>query len=117
MSQGCQSSVGDVNVSSDSSLYSATVSRAIDGDTIELENGEVVRYLGIDTPETVHPDEPVECFGPEASERNKQLVEGKAVELQSDGPNTDSYGRLLRQLRTASSSSPISPTPGPPDPG
>ena len=38
----------------------ALVSRVIDGDTVELENGERVRYLGIDTPETVHPSKPVE---------------------------------------------------------
>ena len=41
------------------------VVRVIDWDTVELENGERVRYLGIDTPETVHPDKPVDCFGPE----------------------------------------------------
>ena len=55
------------------------VVRVIDGDTVELENGDRVRYLGIDTPETVHPDKPVECYGPEATERNKELVEGKTV--------------------------------------
>ena len=76
----------------------ALVVRVIDGDTVELENGERVRYLGIDTPETVHPDKPVECFGPEASERNKELVEGKKVRLLQDGPDRDSYDRLLRYV-------------------
>jgi micrococcal nuclease len=76
----------------------ATVSRVIDGDTIELEGGERVRYLGIDTPETVHPDKSVECYGPEAAVRNRALVEGKAVELLSDGPDRDAYGRLLRYV-------------------
>ena len=76
----------------------ALVSRVIDGDTIELENGERVRYLGIDTPETVHPSKPVECYGPEASERNKELVEGKIVTLMRDGPDTDQYDRLLRYV-------------------
>ena len=76
----------------------ALVSRVIDGDTVELENGERVRYLGIDTPETVHPSKPVECYGPEASERNKELVEGKIVTLMRDGPDTDQYDRLLRYV-------------------
>ena len=72
--------------------------RVIDGDTVELENGERVRYLGMDTPETVHPSKPVECYGPEASERNKDLVEGKTVRLLQDGPDRDSYDRLLRYV-------------------
>jgi micrococcal nuclease len=76
----------------------ALVVRVIDGDTVELENGERVRYLGIDTPETVHPDKPVDCFGPEASERNKELVEGKKVSLLQDGPDRDGYDRLLRYV-------------------
>jgi micrococcal nuclease len=74
------------------------VVRVVDGDTIELEGGERVRYLGIDTPETAHPDKPVECYGPEATARNRALVEGKAVELLSDGPDRDAYGRLLRYV-------------------
>jgi micrococcal nuclease len=74
----------------------ATVARVIDGDTVELGNGERVRYIGIDTPETVHPEKPVECYGPEATERNRELVEGKSVELLGDGPDRDGFGRLLR---------------------
>ncbi len=74
------------------------VTRVIDGDTIELENGEVVRYLLIDTPETVHPEKPVECFGPEATERNRQLVEGRRVRLEKDVTDRDAYGRLLRYV-------------------
>ncbi len=76
----------------------AMVSRVIDGDTIELQNGLHVRYLGIDTPETVHPDKPVQPFGPEASARNKELVEGKQVYLQKGSRNLDEYGRLLRYV-------------------
>ena len=57
-----------------------------------------MRYLGIDTPETVHPEKPVQCYGPEASERNKELVEGKAVSLLRDGADRDVYGRLLRYV-------------------
>lgn len=74
------------------------VVRVIDGDTIELENGQRVRYIGIDTPETVDPRKPVQCFGVEASNRNKQLVEGKRVRLEKDLSETDQYGRLLRYV-------------------
>jgi len=71
------------------------VKRVIDGDTIEIENGQKIRYIGIDTPETVHPDKPVQCFGREASLKNKELVEGKSVRLEKDVSETDKYGRLL----------------------
>jgi len=65
------------------------VVKVIDGDTIKLENGEVVRYIGIDTPETVHPSKPIQCFGKEASDKNKELVEGKLVKLEKDITNRD----------------------------
>ena len=74
------------------------VIKVIDGDTIKLENGEAVRYIGIDTPETVHPSEPVQCFGKEASDKNKELVEGKMVKLEKDITDRDKYGRLLRYI-------------------
>jgi len=74
------------------------VTKVIDGDTISLSNGEVVRYIGIDTPETKHPSLPVQCFGAEASNKNKKLVEGKAVRLEKDVSETDKYGRLLRYV-------------------
>lgn len=70
----------------------------IDGDTIEIEGGMRVRYLGIDTPETVHPTKPVQCFGPEASAENHRLVEGSFVRLERDTEDTDHYGRLLRYI-------------------
>lgn len=76
----------------------ATVKRVIDGDTIELTDGRTLRYIGIDTPETVDPGRPTGCFGQEASRFNKQLVEGKKVELEKDVSNTDRYGRLLRYV-------------------
>jgi micrococcal nuclease len=72
------------------------VKRAVDGDTIELDNGEKVRYIGINTPESVDPRRSVECFGKEASEFNKNLVEGKSVALERDISDRDRYGRLLR---------------------
>lgn len=79
----------------ESQLY---VSRVIDGDTIELSNGEKIRYIGINTPETKHPTKGVECFGKKASEYNKNLVEGKEVLFQKDVSDTDRYGRLLRYV-------------------
>ncbi|MBU6431301.1 MAG: thermonuclease family protein [Patescibacteria group bacterium] len=74
------------------------VKRAIDGDTIELEGGERVRYIGIDTPETVDPRKPVQCFGKEAARANRELVEGKLVRLEKDVSDKDKYGRLLRYV-------------------
>lgn len=72
------------------------VARVIDGDTIELEDGRKVRYIGIDAPETVDPRRGVQCFGEEASVFNSNLVSGKAVRLEKDFSETDKYGRLLR---------------------
>ncbi len=69
--------------------------RVVDGDTIVLVGGERVRYIGIDTPETVHPSKPVEAYGKEASELNRELVEGKSVRIEFDVRERDRYGRLL----------------------
>ncbi len=68
-----------------------TVTRVIDGDTIEVEGGERVRYIGIDTPESG-------CLADEATEKNKELVEGKEVRLEKDVSETDQYHRLLRYV-------------------
>ncbi len=76
----------------------ATVARVVDGDTIVIDSGQKVRYIGMDTPETHDPRKPVQCFGPEAAEKNKQLVEGKIVRLVKDVSETDKYGRLLRYV-------------------
>jgi len=74
------------------------VIRIIDGDTIEIEGGQKVRYIGINAPETVHPDMKVQCFGKEAAVKNKELIEGKIIELEKDVSETDKYGRLLRYI-------------------
>lgn len=74
------------------------VAHVVDGDTIKLENGKVVRYIGIDTPETVDPRKPVQCFGKEATNKNKELVEGKEVRLVKDVSESDKYGRILRYI-------------------
>ncbi len=74
------------------------VKRVIDGDTIELDTGERLRYIGMDTSEVVDPRKPVQCFGVEARERNKELVEGKLVVLVKDISERDKYNRLLRYV-------------------
>lgn len=74
------------------------VVRVVDGDTIEIETGEKVRYIGINTPEIVDSRKPVECFGKEASAKNKELVEGMTVRLEKDVSDKDIYGRLLRYV-------------------
>lgn len=79
-------------------LLGTLVTKVIDGDTIEIESGQRVRYIGIDTPETVHPDIKTQCFGAESSSKNKELVEGKRVRLEKDISETDKYGRLLRYV-------------------
>lgn len=76
----------------------ARVSRVIDGDTIELEGGERVRYIGINSPELRDKRERVACFAAKAREANKILVEGKEVRLQKDVSERDKYGRLLRYV-------------------
>lgn len=74
---------------------SVLVTRVIDGDTIEIEGGQKVRYIGLDTPETT---EEVECWGREATSKNRELVEGKRVSLEKDVSETDKYVRLLRYV-------------------
>lgn len=61
------------------------VKKVIDGDTIELESGELVRYIGIDAPETGYSRKKMpEAFGEEATEANRRLVEGKTARLEYD---------------------------------
>ena len=95
-------------------LETAIVTRVVDGDTIEVEitartegpgAGEAaigeeydVRLIGIDTPESVKPDSPVECFGKEASDAAKALLEDEEVTLVKDVEETDRYDRLLRYV-------------------
>jgi micrococcal nuclease len=82
-----------------SGTLGARVSEVIDGDTIEVElpdgSTDNVRYIGIDTPETVKPGTPVECGGPEAHRVNEQLVGGRRVTLRLGVERRDDYGRLL----------------------
>ena len=73
----------------------SVVARVIDGDTVQLASGEKVRLIGVDTPETKHPQKPVERFGREANDFTARLVEGKPVRLEYDQERQDKYGRTL----------------------
>ncbi|HXR30633.1 MAG TPA: thermonuclease family protein [Solirubrobacterales bacterium] len=76
----------------------AFVTRVVDGDTVEARIGgevEDVRYIGVDTPETVKPGAAVQCFGPQASSFNHRLVERRRVRLVFGVERRDDYGRLL----------------------
>ena len=73
------------------------VSKVIDGDTIELNTGERLRYIGIDTPEINFGKNP-QCYALKAKEFNKKLVENKVVKIEKDISDKDKYGRLLRYV-------------------
>ncbi|MBU1084424.1 MAG: thermonuclease family protein [Candidatus Omnitrophota bacterium] len=82
------------------------VKKVIDGDTVELDKGERVRYIGVDTPEKMKKVKDVWIFDPEpyaieAKEFNRRMLEGKEVQLEFDAEKTDKYGRLLAYVRTA----------------
>ncbi len=99
-----------LNTPSDSSLVrgrgetNALVIRAVDGDTLHVrlddETEASVRLLGVNTPETVDPRRPVECFGKEASAFTKSMTDGKRIRLEADpqADEVDKYGRLLRNV-------------------
>jgi micrococcal nuclease len=70
----------------------AKVTRIIDGDTFVIDTGAHVRYIGMNAPEL----NPLECYGVEATDIDKNLVLGKTVKLVKDVSETDKYGRLLR---------------------
>jgi len=97
---GCSDPLGDEHRKADT----APVVRVVDGDTIRvgLPSGEEpVRYIGIDTPESVKPGAPVECFAKRASAYNERLVAGEQVKLVYDIERRDRYGRLLAYVYRA----------------
>ena len=71
------------------------VERVIDGDTFVTNKGERVRLIGVDAPESKHPNEPVQEGAIEAYEYLKDLIEGKTIKLEFDRQETDRYGRTL----------------------
>ncbi len=83
----------------------ATVIEVVDGDTVVVDIGgqqETLRLIGVDTPETVHPDQPPECWGAEASAHTGELLpEGTAVRLTRDVEARDRYDRLLAYVERA----------------
>lgn len=92
---------GSSSTADPSNRVSVRVISVTDGDTIRVMlNGKStpIRYIGIDTPETVDPRKVVQCFGAEATAANRRLVEGGFVELERDVSNTDKYDRLLRYV-------------------
>ena len=101
---GCASAVDDPPRAGSGSTVqgeAARVVRVVDGDTIIIDRGdgdERLRYIGIDTPETVKPDSPVEPFGREASDANERLVGGHDVILERDISDRDQFDRLLRYV-------------------
>ncbi|MFB0845797.1 thermonuclease family protein [Paenibacillus oleatilyticus] len=74
------------------------VKRVVDGDTFETKSGEKVRLIGVNTPETVKPNSPVEHYGKEASQFTKSKLTGKTVYLFADAGDKDKFGRLLRYV-------------------
>ncbi len=80
-----------------------SVTKVIDGDTVNInKDGEIItlRLIGLDTPETVHPSKPVECFGKEASNKAKAVLTGKQVRIEMDASQGtyDKYGRTLAYI-------------------
>lgn len=91
------------SVSVPKGMQEAKVNSVIDGDTIQVvidSKKETLRLIGIDTPETVDPRKPVQCFGKEASAKAKSLLSGKSIRLESDPTQgeRDKYQRLLRYV-------------------
>ena len=88
----CVASAGGCRAEDRCGPRSAVGERVVDGDTVDLDDGTRVRYLLVDTPEDTST---VECYGPEATEANRSLVEGKEVTLSYDEVCEDKYGRVL----------------------
>ena len=76
----------------------AIVKRVIDGDTIVLSDDRRVRYIGINAPEMASSKAPIRCFAQEATNKNRELVEGKKISMQKDISEVDKYKRLLRYV-------------------
>jgi micrococcal nuclease len=71
------------------------VQQVVDGDTLVLSSGDRVRFIGVDTPETKHPEVPVQRFGKEASAFTRKWLQGRIITLEFGPDPRDKYGRLL----------------------
>jgi len=92
--------ISSLAVSQQTGSQHRTIKRVVDGDTLVLENGERVRLIGVDTPETKHPNKPVQRFGKEATAFTQKMVQGKSVRIEFEqgyAPtrHKDRYGRTL----------------------
>ena len=95
---------GGRELQDDSGFVSGIITRVVDGDTASvLVDGSErrVRFLGVDTPETVHPNKPVQFYGKEASNFTKESLTGKRVWLEYDASPQDRYNRHLAYIWTA----------------
>lgn len=102
-SHSAQNYTHDADVTKAKIAEESQVIRVVDGDTIIVavnHKPETIRLIGINTPETVAPNKPVQCYGPEASKRTKELLTDKIVRLESDPSqdDKDKYHRLLRYV-------------------
>lgn len=89
------------NDSGNQDFIQAVIVRAVDGDTavVRIDGQEKrVRFLGVDTPETVHPNKPVQFYGKEASSFTKESLNGRRVWLEYDSNPQDRYGRHLAYI-------------------
>jgi len=87
-----------LGATADSGTKGLTAIRVIDGDTIVLSNGDIVRYIGIDAPELADDPSKSDCYAQEAKQRNEALVFNKAIRLEKGSEDADAYGRLLRYV-------------------
>ncbi len=105
------SALVQAGVSEQNQGFEAVVQNVVDGDTIKIlfasSTLTTIRLIGIDTPETVDPRKPVQCFGKEASAKTKELLLGKKVriELDSTQGTKDKYGRTLAYVYLESDAS------------
>jgi micrococcal nuclease len=101
---GCEAVAGGGGGESADRAQVGRVVRVVDGDTIHVRLGgreEKVRYIGVDTPESVKPGTPVQCFAKRASAYNERLVDGESVRVVRDAEARDRYGRLLAYVYRA----------------
>lgn len=91
----CGGSSDKPNVQKGPKYHVVKVKKVIDGDTVLLENGERVRYIGVDTPELKDSRKAVRDFAKRAKEANRRMVDKKEIRLEFDVQTRDRYKRLL----------------------